>query len=133
MNDRSQHPTTGNKLNEHDDSESDTFSDHEEKAALLEQLPTNETIKDHDYVAVAYQDAWYPGIVIKSKDENKFIVKFMAPARRTGCFSWPSRDDIQSCDRRFILCKGFIPKCLNSGRLWEIKETSNIEKNIQEI
>lgn len=131
VNDRSQHPTTGN--NEHDDSESDTFSDHEEEAALLEQLPTNETIKDHDYVAVAYQDAWYPGIVIKSKDENNFIVKFMAPARRTGCFSWPSRDDIQSCDRRFILCKGFIPECLNSGRLWEIKETSNIEKTFKNI
>ena len=80
MNDRNQHTTTGN--NQHDDSESDTFSDHEEGAALLKQLPTIEIIKDNGNVAVAYQDAWYPGIVKICKDENNFVVKFMAPARK---------------------------------------------------
>lgn len=39
-------------------------------------LPNAEDIKVHDYVAVAYQEAWYPGCVLK-KDTKTLQVKFM--------------------------------------------------------
>ena len=84
VNDRSQHTETDN--NKHDDSESDTYSDHEEEAALLEKLPTNEIIKDNDYVAVAYQDTWYPGKVIRCKDENNFSCKVHDSSKKNWLF-----------------------------------------------
>ncbi|XP_045198613.2 uncharacterized protein LOC123552927 [Mercenaria mercenaria] len=110
---------------EYEDNE--TYSDTEEEARLLEILPTNQTVSENDYVAIAYQDAWYPGIVVKVKDNENFVVKFMTPTRKPGCFSWPSREDIQIVEKGFVLSTGFIPDCMNSGRMWKIKEANSID------
>ena len=43
-------------------------SDHEnDEAHLLQKLPVNEEISVNEYVAVANDDAWYPGWQSKSK------------------------------------------------------------------
>lgn len=50
----------------------------------------------------------------------------MLPAKRRGFFCWPSREDVQCVNRKFILKSGFIPNCVNSGRMWFISEEKAI-------
>ncbi|WAR07947.1 LOW QUALITY PROTEIN: NUP37-like protein, partial [Mya arenaria] len=56
----------------------------------------------NDYVAIAYQDAWYPGCV-EEVDETTAVVNFMAPCRTAGMFMWPARKDAQKVNKEFIL------------------------------
>jgi hypothetical protein len=85
-----------------------------------------ESVSVNDYVAVAYQDNWYPGIVEKLTDIDTVVVKFMAPCKKSGVFQWPARDDRQLVKKEFILCKNIVPDCINSGRQWFVKEHSDI-------
>ena len=102
-------------------------SDHEnDEAHLLEKLPVNEEISVNEYVAVAYDDAWYPGMAIKTK-ENGVVVKFLGCTKTPGVYQWPRRDDIQEVCPKYILRKGFVPECMNSGRMWKISEFGEIE------
>jgi len=48
--------------------------------------------------------------------------------RKRRCFSWPSREDIQTVDTEFVLKTGFIPDCMSSGRMWHISESELIDK-----
>ncbi|XP_045173195.2 uncharacterized protein LOC123534827 [Mercenaria mercenaria] len=87
---------------------------------VVEQLCVNE------YVAIAYQDNWYPGVVEKVVDDTTIVVKFMAPCRKNGYYQWPSRDDRQVVNKQFVLCTKFIPDCISSGRQWYVKEHNDI-------
>ena len=78
-------------------------------------------MKANDYVAVAYQDNWYPGIVTASKQEV-FVVKFSVPGKQSGIYTWPLREDVQTVHAKFIICQGFVPDCMSGGRLWRVKE-----------
>lgn len=72
-----------------------------------------------DYIAVAYQDSWYPGI-IEGPSTQSCPVQFMAASQKEGIYFWPDRDDLQNLKIEFTLKIGLIPECLNSGRLWKI-------------
>ena len=89
--------------------------------------------RENEYVAIAYQDSWYPGIVEKVKDDKTACVKFMSPCRKEGYFQWPCRVDKQTVDKQFILTNKFIPDCLNSGRQWFIKVFSEIGKQYEKF
>lgn len=108
------------------DSESN-FSDFEDEAELLEKLSDVGELKDNCYVAVAYQDCWYPGIVKSTISTDKAVVRFMVPTNKPGVFRWPVRDDVQTVERRFILLTGFVPDCVGSGRLWNIHQHTSID------
>jgi uncharacterized protein YodC (DUF2158 family) len=60
---------------------------------------------------------------LKDEDE-KLTVKFLEPTRKAGIYTckWPSRDDIQSVKREFVLKSKLVPECQNSGRLGKISE-----------
>ena len=60
----------------------------------MSDLPSITQLKDNEYVAVAYQDAWYPGCVIESVDSDKVVVNFMVQCRKPGTYMWPSRKKI---------------------------------------
>ena len=79
-----------------------------------------------DYVAIAYQDAWYPGCVEKV-EKDVATVNFMAPCRMAGVFTWPARKDTQEVNRTFILSCGLVPEARNSGRQWFFKEHCDLE------
>ena len=95
---------------------------------LQRMLPKNISFRENDYVAVAYQDSWYPGIVLKKIDDKTATVKFMFPCAKTGYFKWPTRDDLQKVDLEFVLKCGFTPECQNSGRQWFVKCSNEIQE-----
>ncbi|XP_045190091.2 uncharacterized protein LOC123547228 [Mercenaria mercenaria] len=95
---------------------------------LLELLPSFDEINQNEYVAIAYQDRWYPGVVLTAQNEKKILVKFMAPTRKPGYFIWPGREDVQTVEHTFVLKAGFIPDCVNSGRMWFINDSHCIQK-----
>ena len=80
----------------------------------------------NDYVAVAYQDSWYPGVVTSAEEDGRYNIKFMVPSRKFGHFSWPIREDKQTVEKHFVIYARFIPNCVNSGRMWHILETESI-------
>ncbi|KAH3878782.1 hypothetical protein DPMN_002681 [Dreissena polymorpha] len=50
----------------------------------------------NEYVAVSYQDNWYPGMVQKvAKDLKTLTVNCLARTNNTGHFIWPNRKDEQ--------------------------------------
>ncbi|KAH3708500.1 hypothetical protein DPMN_067952 [Dreissena polymorpha] len=90
-------------------------------------IPTDKCVNCNEYVAIAYQDAWYPGMVVDVKDKEHFLVTFMTPTRTLGQYKWPLREDIQTVQKKFLISVGFVPDCLNSGRLWNVKEAQTID------
>lgn len=85
---------------------------------VLKELPSKVPSMD-DYIAVAYQDSWYPDI-IEGTSTQSCTVQFMAASRKEGICFWPDRDDVQNLKREFTLKIALVPECLNSGRLWKI-------------
>ena len=64
-------------------------------------IPTDDPTVNQ-YVAVAYQDSWYPGIVIEVKSTDSIIVKFMAPTNKPYHYKWPLKNDVQTASKQFI-------------------------------
>lgn len=95
--------------------------------------PNDYTFEMNEYVAIAYQDSWYPGIVVGKTENECASVKFMTPCRKQGYFQWPARDDIQTVNRKFIISKQFIPDCMNSGRQWFITQFETIQKKYEKF
>ena len=83
----------------------------------------------NSYVAVAYQDSWYPGWVEKVLSDNEALIKFMVPCRKSGFYKWPMREDKQFVHREFVLLQNFLPYCMSSGRQWYVKEFNDIESS----
>lgn len=90
------------------------YNDNREK--LNSKLPSD-GFTANEYVAVAY-DNWYPGHVESIYDGCHATVNFLTRCEKPGQFMWPSSKDKQKVDFRFVLEKGFIPNCENSGWLW---------------
>ena len=99
----------------------------EAEKTLKQKLPENQSFKINEYVVVAYQDNWYPGIVISVKTETEAVIRFMSRCRKPGHFQWPVRCDEQPVLSQFVLKNGFVPDCVNSGRQWYISEYTDID------
>jgi hypothetical protein len=109
-----------------DDDDSDDFSTMNQ---IDKELPdVNDTFVENEYLVVAYQDSWYPGVVDKVMSENKAVVNFMLPCKKAGTFQWPNSKDIQQVEKQFVLKKGLIPECINSGRQWFFREYQDINR-----
>ena len=78
------------------------------EADLLQKLPVKSDVSVNEYVAIAYDDQWYPGIVIK-KDNEEIVVKFLDSTKHAGIYQWPQREDIQTVQFGYVLKKGFVP------------------------
>ncbi|KAH3818948.1 hypothetical protein DPMN_120676 [Dreissena polymorpha] len=88
----------------------------------------------NEYVAVSYQDNWYPGMVQKvAKDLKTLTVNFLARSNNTGHFIWPNRKDEQEVNTQFILSHGFMPDSKHSGRLWFISEHADITTSYEKF
>ncbi|XP_022205293.2 uncharacterized protein LOC111061905 isoform X2 [Nilaparvata lugens] len=96
---------------------SDVFSDSEE-----EPLEPSHNINDFeditigDWVAVIYDDKWYPGVVerVGEAGENFLSVNFMA---RSGAnFTWPTKPDTQTVEKKDVLKKIRTPPFPVSSR-----------------
>jgi len=93
------------------------------------QSPAIDCCIINEYVAVHYQDNWYPGCVLEIVDNHKSYVKFMTHCRTKGFFQWPPRDDKQLVNLKFVIMKGFSADCVgSSGRQWSIANFVDIKK-----
>lgn len=90
----------------------------------------HESIAVNEYVAVAYQDMWYPGVVDRIT-EDCLIVNFMTETRNPGFYTWPTRKDVQRVRKEFVIKRGFVPHCRNSGRLWFIDDFKQISTTFE--
>ena len=99
----------------------------ETEKTLKQKLPEDQSFKINEYVVIAHQDNWYPGIVISVKTETEAVIRFMARCKKPGHFQWPSRCDEQPVLSQFVLKKGFVPDCVNSGRQWLLSEYADID------
>ena len=95
---------------------------------LRKKLPENQIFKENEYVIIAYQDNWYPGIVMSLKSETEAIIRFMARCRKPGYFQWPMRHDEQTVSSQFLVKRNFVPDCVSSGRQWYIEEHAAVDK-----
>ena len=122
-------PKKRRKTNKNDvpELEVNEYDYEEEVNQITSELPTIEGFNDNEYVAVAYQDSWYPGCVVKSVDSDSALINFMTPCRKPGYYAWPSRVDQQVVRKDFVLKRGFIPQCVNSGRQWFFAENTEIK------
>ena len=101
---------------------------------LKDKLAKKEDILVSTYIAVAYEDAWYPGVVqVVDSESDNFDVTFLHGTRTTGVYNWPSREDKQKVNVEYILKCGFVPEAINSGRLWKISEHEEIQSLYQQF
>ena len=61
-------------------------------------------------------------------DDMTLTVKFLEPTRKADVLKLPSRDDIQTVKKEFVLKAKFIHECQNSGRLWKVAEFLEINE-----
>jgi len=55
-------------------------------------------------VAVAFENSWYPGEIVKIITEDKAEINFMChTATRSKTFIWPKKEDKQLVDSKFVL------------------------------
>ena len=98
------------------------------KKNLTKKLPENQIFKENEYVIIAYQDNWYPGIVMSLKSETEAIIRFMARCRKPGHFQWPMRHDEQTVSSQFLVKRNFVPDCVSLDRQWYIEEHAAVDK-----
>ena len=116
------------RRNNEDSDEENEITRLETEKNLRQKLPENQSFKENEYVIIAYQDNWYPGIVISLKTETEAVIRFMSRCRKPGHFQWPMRRDEQTVLSQFVLKKGFVPDCVSSGRQWLITEYAAVDK-----
>jgi hypothetical protein len=105
------------------------------KRSVKSHLPEihNQSLEfiEGEYVIVAYQDGWYPGVVQTVSDEDTATVKFMTPCSQQGFFKWPLRDDKQIVKRKFVIETKIVPDCVNSGRQWYLKDFRKFQEKFE--
>ena len=120
--------SASSKANQSQEAQPESDDEFEQEATVLQsKLPEIDKFELNEYVAVAYQDSWYPGCVESITENETAVVKFMTPCRIPGHFKWPQRQDKQTVQKQFVLKRGFIPECINSGRQWLFEDYKEID------
>jgi hypothetical protein len=80
------------------------------------------------WVAVSYEDNWYPGEIIDVEYGSKICkVKFMCRKNRHGhSFCWPLKDDIHEVDTKFVISSHFEILPSPGLRHWIVPDMDDI-------
>ena len=107
------------------DTEKDEMDELEMLTAQLDQLMTKDvTFKVDQWVAVAYQDHWYPGLVRKIwPGKSSIQVDFTARTTNHSQFKWPNGTDIQRVEKEFVISTDFSLEPVRRGRAWSLETT----------
>lgn len=90
----------------------------------MDVVQNKENLNPQDWVAVVYDNTWYPGI-IEHISVDILTVSFMQPTPLGDKFFWPKKADRQTICSNGILCK-IKPPVPVSNRHFLIKDTSII-------
>ena len=83
-----------------------------------------------DFVAVAFEDRWYPGEVM-AIDDSSFTVSFFEYCGNTAAqgFKYPRRPEVIDIETRFIIAGNLAIQPIRGGRAWEIDECGAINED----
>ncbi|CAC5395939.1 unnamed protein product [Mytilus coruscus] len=91
------------------------------------QLDKEKEITVGTWVAISFEDDWYPGEVLQLKPENILNINFMARQRKKGItFKWPSKEDIKDIDMKFVIYSHFDILPSPGLRHWIISDIDDI-------
>ena len=79
------------------------------------------------FVAVAYEDTWYPGEILSILDSN-VKVSFLHPKKKGGLsFVWPNKQDVQMTDIKFVFFRNLTVEPTPGLRFWLIHEFDDVQ------
>lgn len=85
------------------------------------------------FVAVAYEDAWYPGEILNISDIN-LNLKFLHPRRKGALsFTWPIKDDTKDVDNKFVFFRNLTVEPTPGLRSWLIHEYDDVQDSYLEF
>ena len=108
---------TGHQYDEVDRESDEEYEDDEEAdaAACQHEFILNEHAEDirkgfalyeeDDWVAIAYDNSWFPGIVSSFSDDGIFVNCMEYITKDKNCFHWPEKLDICCYEEKNILCQ----------------------------
>ena len=103
-----------------------TLSQFKLNLTLVLKLDKAKPISIGTWVAVSFEDDWYPGEVLEIKSQI-IVVKFMVRHKKGGVtFKWPTKDDIRDVDLKFAIFSNFDILPSPGLRHWLIPETDDI-------
>ena len=104
-----------------------TLSQFKSTLSSVLKLDETKTISVGTWVAVSFENDWYPGEVIELKNKV-IVVRFMERQKKGGVtFQWPrDKDDIQDVDLKFVIFSHFDIIPSPGLRHWLIAESDDI-------
>lgn len=85
------------------------------------------------FVAVAYEDAWYPGEILNISDIN-LNLKFLHPRRKGALsFTWPIKDDTKDVDKKIVFFRNLTVEPTTGLRSWLIHEHDDVQDSYLEF
>jgi hypothetical protein len=89
------------------------------------KLPTN--LKVGSYVAVAFDNAWFPGQILHiNTDEAVAEIMYMHPSGMN--FIWPRHEDKTTTDLKYIFATVAVESRDSLGRMWSVEDREQIQK-----
>ncbi|GFO37394.1 kynureninase [Plakobranchus ocellatus] len=89
----------------------------------------NECLSKDDWVAVAYPQTWYIGLVLRESAAGAAVlVDFGEPSKGLGCFKYPDGRDTQEVERCFILKTKVSVSPAPNLRYWITDNSKEIEQ-----
>ena len=85
------------------------------------------------FVAVAYEDAWYPGEILNISDIN-LNLKFLHPRGKGALsFTWPIKDDTKDVDKKIVFFRNLTVEPTPGLRSWLIHEYDDVQDSYLEF
>lgn len=91
----------------------------------------------NDWVAVAYENGWFPGQVIpafEDSDKDTYLVNFLHPSSLPGQYKYPSPADVTPVNKTYIfMCPLDPPIPTSGGRIFSLPHYIDIDKKFKEF
>ncbi|KAK6187516.1 hypothetical protein SNE40_005522 [Patella caerulea] len=109
-----------------DDDENDNY-EKDEYSNDNDILADGDNIDSDDWIAVAFDNGWFPGMVTSVCDEN-VIVDFLQPTSLPCQFKRPTPKDELQIKRIYVFAGPLLPPVPTSGgRLYSLPQTAAVE------
>lgn len=95
------------------------------------ELETFKFERQGDWVAVAYEEAFFVGQVIEVYNNNCGMVQFLNQGYQK-VFRWPKVDDTAETESKFVFSSNFECVLQHNGRTWRIPEINQITKSYEQ-
>ena len=111
-------------------SQPDTTASSTDQSADMTQAVPCQKPDMHDWVAVGYENGWYPGYVTQANDDNDTcVVNFVHPSSLPGQFKYPGQSDTATVSNTFVFaCPLKPPQPKSGGRIFVIPQADALQQ-----